>query len=298
MPKFGISIYSVSRKIEAGEWNCTQGIECLANIGAEVIELVPFGMDMTQHPEIVEEAALASEKFGVPLGNYSLNANFLMLSDDEYEAEIKRVKAHMDCVAKLHIPTMRVDCSSYRRPLEYCTPERFQEEFPTVIRSYNLLCDYAEKYGIKILLENHGFFINGAERTAQVFYHMRDRNFGGQLDCGNFVCVDERPEMSIKKNLKYATTIHMKDFYIRPETRDPGRASQFDCSNSWFRSHGGDYLRGSILNQGDLDIPAVIRMIKRGGFDGNIFIEYEGMEECVYGTDVSFCNLKRIWEEV
>ena len=224
MPKFGISIYSVSRKIEAGEWNCTQGIECLANIGAEVIELVPFGMDMTQHPEIVEEAALASERYGVPLGNYSLNANFLMLTDDEYEAEIKRVKAHMDCVAKLHIPTMRVDCSSYRRPLEYCTPERFQEEFPTVIRSYNLLCDYAEKYGIKILLENHGFFINGAERTAQVFYHMRNRNFGGQLDCGNFVCVDERPEMSIKKNLKYATTIHMKDFYIRPAYRHTGTA--------------------------------------------------------------------------
>ena len=126
---------------------------------------------------------------------------------------------------------------------------------------------------------------------------MKGKNFGGQLDCGNFVCVDERPEVAIKKNIGYATTIHMKDFYIRPENRDPGDASQFDCSNSWFRSVAGSYLRGSILAQGDLDIPGVIATIKHAGFDGNIFIEYEGMEDCEYGTRVSLDNLKRIWAQ-
>jgi hypothetical protein len=90
----------------------------------------------------------------------------------------------------------------------------------------------------------------------------------------------------------------MKDFYIRPEDRNPGDASQFDCSNSWFRSRAGKYLRGSILGQGDLDIPAVIRTIKTFGFDGNIFIEFEGMEDCLYGTKVSLDNLRRIWADV
>ena len=59
----------------------------------------------------------------------------------------------------------------------------------------------------------------------------------------------------------------------------------------------GSYLRGSILAQGDLDIPGVIATIKHAGFDGNIFIEYEGMEDCEYGTRVSLDNLKRIWAQ-
>ena len=103
MPKFGISIYSVSRKILSGEWTPTQGIECLQNMGAEVIELVPFGMDMVENPAVIDEVQAASEATGVPLGNYSLNANFLMLTDEEYAAEVARVKKHIDCAGKLHL---------------------------------------------------------------------------------------------------------------------------------------------------------------------------------------------------
>jgi sugar phosphate isomerase/epimerase len=169
-------------------------------------------------------------------------------------------------------------------------------ELPLIISTYERLCDMAAPHDIKILLENHGFHVNGSERTAQIFEYMYDKNFGGQLDTGNYVCVDEAAESAVKKCVGYATTIHMKDFYIRPADRDPGDASQFDCSNSWFRSVAGKYLRGSILGQGDLDIPMIVGDIKRSGFDGDIFIEYEGMEDCLYGTKVSLDNLKRIWE--
>ena len=130
-----------------------------------------------------------------------------------------------------------------------------------------------------------------------IFENMKGKNFGGQLDCGNYVCVDDDPDVAMKKNIRYATTIHMKDFYIRPENRNPGDATQFNCSNAWFRSVARKYLRGSILAQGDMDIPGIISTIKHSGFDGNIFIEFEGMEDCLYGTRMSLENLKRIWAE-
>ena len=38
--------------------------------------------------------------------------------------------------------------------------------------------------------------------------------------------------------------------------------------------------------------------IKNSGFDGVIYLEYEGMEDCEYGTRVSFDNMKRIYNEV
>jgi sugar phosphate isomerase/epimerase len=297
MPKFGVSIYSVSRKFYSKEWTPMQGIKWLAEQGAEAIEMVPFGIDFINDPSMIDKCLDAAKEAGVPIVNFSLNANFLQLTDEEYTAEVARVKQYIDVAGKLKVPTMRIDCAGFRRPIETNTTANFIKELPTIVKTYEDLCAYASQYGITILLENHGFHVNGADRTAFVFEAMKGKNFGGQLDCGNFVCVDELPDVAIKKNIGYATTIHMKDFYIRPESRDPGDASQFNCSNSWFRSVSGRYLRGSILAQGDLDIPAIIATIKHSGFDGNIFIEYEGMEDCEYGTKVSLENLKRIWAQ-
>ena len=46
-------------------------------------------------------------------------------------------------------------------------------------------------------------------------------------------------------------------------------------------SVNGEYmLRGSIVSQGDLDIPHTIETLKKSGYDGYVSIEFEGMEDC------------------
>ena len=296
MPKFGVSIYSISRKIVSGEITAAEAIKWLAENGAECIELVPFGIDMLE-VEQVELIANASQLSGVPIVNYSLNANFLQINADEYETEIARVKSHIDVAAKLGIATIRVDCAGYRRPIETNTIENFQLELPQILDTYRHLCEYAAAHNISVLLENHGFHINGGERVRQIMAAMSGvKNFGHQLDVGNFECVDDRAEIAAAKLLPFATTIHMKDFYIRQ--RDPGDATQFDCSGAWFRSVSGKYLRGSILGQGDLDMYRIMGDIKKSGYDGYIILEFEGLEDCLYGTKVSLDNMKRIYNEV
>lgn len=294
-PKFGASIYCVTQKIQSKEWTPAQGIKWLAEQGAETIEMVPFGIDFLNEPETVDICRKAADESEVTISNFSLNANFLQISESDYDSEMERVKAYIDISAKFETPTMRIDCSSFRRPIETNTTAEFIRELPIIIETYKKLCDYADRYGIMILLENHGFHINGSERTAHIFEALKDYNFAGQIDTGNYVCVDENPEVAVRKNIKYARTVHMKDFYIRPNDRDPGDAAQFNCVNSWFKSVGGNYLRGSILGQGDLNIPKIIGIIKSSGFNGNVYIEFEGMEDCLYGTKVSLDNLKRIW---
>jgi sugar phosphate isomerase/epimerase len=296
MPIFGVSIYSISRKIISGELSPAAGIRWLAENGAEAVELVPFGIDMVNDPLLIDVLLEASRQAGVPIVNYSLNANFLQITPEAYDDELARVYAQIDIAGKLGIPTMRVDCAGYRRPIETNTIENFQRELPMILGTYRSLCDYASRYKIMILLENHGFHINGADRIRQIMTAMDRPNFGHQLDTGNYECVDDRAETAVERLLPFATTIHMKDFYIRD--RDPGDATQFDCSGSWFRSSGGKYLRGSILGQGDLDMYRILGSIKASGFDGNIIIEFEGMEDCLYGTRVSLDNLKRIYQSV
>jgi sugar phosphate isomerase/epimerase len=296
--RFGISIYGVSRKIRTGEMSPVRAFERICEMGAEVVELVPFGFNLVETPELKAEMRAASARCGVPIGNYSLNANFLMLTPEKYREEMARVKKHIEMTSDMEIPTIRVDSAAFSRPMSENTIEKFEEELPLIVSTYEELCDYAKPLGLTVLLENHGFHANGSERVRQIMTSVKRDNFAHQLDVGNYTCVDDIPEIAIKKMIGFAKTIHMKDFYIRPAHRDPGGAVEFNCENSWFRSVNGSFLRGSILAQGDIDIWDVMRTVKNSSFDGDIYLEYEGMEECEYGTQVSFSNMKRIYNEV
>ena len=298
MRRLGISIYGVSRKIRKGELTPIEAFNKICDMGAEVIELVPFGFNLVETPELRPEFKKASAQREVPIGNYSLNANFLMLTDEQYKNELARVKTHIDMVSDMEIPTIRVDSAAFSRPMSENTIEKFQEELPLIVSTYEELCDYAKPLGITVLLENHGFHANGSERVRQILTSVKRDNFAHQMDVGNYTCVDDIPEIAAKKMIGFAKTVHMKDFYLRPAHRDPGGAVEFSCENSWFKSVNGTFLRGSILAQGDIDIWDVMRTIKYSDFDGDIYLEYEGMEECEYGTAASFANMKRIYNEV
>ena len=298
MPRFGISIYGVSRKIRTGELTPIAAFERIAKMGAECVELVPFGFNLLDQSELRPEFKSASARLGVPISNYSLNANFLMLTKEAYDAELERVKRNIEMVSDMEIPTIRIDSAAFSRPMSENTIEKFEEELPLIVDTYEDLCDYAKPLGLTVLLENHGFHANGSERVRQIMTSVKRDNFGHQLDVGNYTCVDDIPEIATKKMLPFAKTIHMKDFYLRPAHRDPGGSAEFKCENSWFRSVNGTFLRGSILGQGDIDIWDVMRTVKNYGYDGDIFLEYEGMEECEYGTEVSFANMKCIYGEV
>lgn len=298
MPRFGASIYSICNPVMSGKVTPEYALEWLAEQGAEVIELTSFVLDPVSDPSLIERILRVTEKTGVPVANYSINANFLMLTPEEHEQEIAKAKRHIDAAHSLSVPNIRIDCAGFRRPLESNTIENFQMEVPTILHTYRILCDYAAQYGMSVLLENHGFHVNGSERVRQILMAVDRDNFGHQLDVGNYICVDDIPEISVRKMISFAKTIHMKDFYVRSIDRDPGDATQFDCSGSWFRSINGRFLRGSLLAQGDLDIYAIMKTIKDSGYDGDFFLEYEGIEDCYYATKVSIDNMKRIYSLV
>ena len=298
MVKFGASIYCLTRLVVQKVLSPVEAFNALCDMGAEAVELVPFGFDIVGEPALQKELLAAADKRGVPIENFSLNANFLLISKEEYEAQIERAKRHIDACAEMGIPTIRVDSAAFSRPISENTIENFEKELPTIVGAYETLCDYAARYGMTVLLENHGFHANGSERVRRILTSVKRENFGHQLDVGNYICVDDKPEIAVKKMIPFAKTIHMKDFYVRPFDRDPGGSSQFACENSWFRSSNGTFLRGSILAQGDLDIWRIMKTVRESGYDGTLFLEYEGMEECRYATSVSLANMKRIWNEV
>lgn len=289
--KVGLSTYSLVRLIRGGEMTPTEAIRWIADNGGEHVEIVPFGFDLVGNDELVEDMRKTAEDVGIELSNYAILANLIQYDEDIYEEEIDRVCTHVDIANKLGVKLMRHDVSAFSREPEENVISNFRRDFPKMVEACTIIADYADQYGITTTVENHGFYVNGSDRVQALIEAVDRPNFKSTLDVGNFLCVDEDPLVGIKKNLPYTVMVHFKDFYVRPAHRDPGKGA-------WFRSNHGNYLRGAIVGQGDIDVWQAMKMIKDAGYDGYISIEFEGMEDCKEGSKIGMDNVRRIWNEV
>lgn len=297
--KLGISSYCLSPYMGSGQMTVFDVIDWAKDHGCEHIEFVPFYLPFVDeknqclNTELIDQVREHCKEVDLEISTYSVNADLLKPTEEERKAEIARVKLHIDAAARLGIKWMRHDIAGFRRPFSTNTIYNFNEELPLMVEGTRELCDYALQYGINTTLENHGFFCNGSERVLRIFDAVDRPNMKMTLDVGNFLCVDEYNIAAVQRCLHKAQIIHLKDFYIRTKAQLPSQNEMFNCNNgSWFETMGGQMIRGAITGQGDLPIPAIIEQIKASGFDGYISIEFEGMEPCDRGTEISL-NMAR-----
>lgn len=295
----GLTSYSMNAYIEPGLLPVTEVMRFAKEQGAAHIELVPFGFTLhddqtdTFNIPLIEEILSVSKEIDLPLSNYAVLGDLLKPALADREAEVERLKRHIDVAAKLGLSCMRHDVSSFRRPLASNTPQAFEEAFPICVDTCRQLSEYAEQYGITTLVENHGFFVNGADRLIRLMDAVDRENFGMLLDTGNFACVDENCTVAVQKCAPYAKMVHLKDFYIRPTASLTGVGGLFRCdAGSWFSTNSGlSMLRGSILAQGDLDVWTSLKLIRDSGYHGNVSVEFEGMEDgklgSIYGMEAA-----------
>ncbi|OOC61476.1 sugar phosphate isomerase/epimerase family protein [Paenibacillus ihbetae] len=289
--RVGVSTYSLLPAIRSGEMTILDVIDWIADNGGEHMEIVPYGFTLEDNEELADAVRKRAEAAGIQLSNYSMPANFVQESDEAFEAEVNRIKSHVDTVHRLGMKHMRHDVTAFTLPPEKTGIDYVEGHLGQIVNGCRQIADYAARYGITTTIENHGVSVQASDRVQRVLQAVDRPNFKTTLDIGNFLCVDEQPLVGVKRNLPYASLIHVKDFYYRPYDQDPG-------GGRWFRTSHGNYLRGAIFGQGDLDVRRILRLIKESGYDGWITLEFEGMEDCREGTRIGLENLKRLWDEI
>lgn len=285
----GFSSYSFHSKLSTGEMTLPQVIDWVAASEGEHLELASLGDDPDspipninspqQYVDQIREHAAAA---GVPLTSLAIGAD---LSTGD-RAEIARVTAHVDLAERLGITRMRHDVVPHAAQPGDDTPA-FERALPSIVAASKEIAQYAAGRGITTSLENHGFFVQAADRVRRIIHAVDEPNFLTTLDVGNFVCVDEDPAVSVPQNLPYAMVVHFKDFYIRPADAAPGEG--------WFRSRGGKHLRGAVVGNGDIDLRAVARAIRESDFSGYAAIEFEGWEDCLLGCERGIAFAKSLF---
>lgn len=285
--KLGVSIYSLYGAMNDGRMDLFQVLEWLKEQGADHAEIVELGFNLRETPELADQLREKASALGIELSNYCIGANFVGLDEDAFEAEVERVKQHVDAANRLGVKLMRHDVAS--RPHAETGSEFFEQDFPKLVEACQRIADHAAQYGITTSLENHGFYLQASERVRRLVIAVDRPNFRTTLDVGNFICVDEPSLFAVQNNLPYASMVHLKDFYVRPHDQNPGEG--------WFNTLHGQYVRGAIVGQGDLPLHSIIRLVKQSGYDGYVSIEFEGMEDCLKGTRIALANARRIWDE-
>jgi len=288
--KVGLSTYSLLNDLKSGEMTVLDVIDWIAANGGEHMEMVPYGYTVEDNPELADAIRERAASAGIELSNYSMPANFVQETEEAFEEEMARVKRHVDVVHRMGVKHMRHDVTAFTLPKENMTIAWFEQHLPLMVRGSQIIADYAAQFGITTTIENHGFSVQASDRVQRVLQAVDRPNFKTTLDIGNFMCVDENPIIGVMKNLPYASLVHFKDFYFRPYDEHPG-------GGDWFTTTHGNFLRGAIVGHGDIPIRKIVKLIKDFGYDGNITVEFEGMEECKAASRIAMDNLRRFWEE-
>lgn len=283
--KIGVSSYSFSGLVNRGVMTQFEIIEKAKEMGFDFLEfaglIVPQGESAESYAAKVREEC---RRVGIEMGNYTTGADLLNGSGGNLKAEIERLKGEVRVAEILGAPGMRHDATSGFKP-GHRGPKGFQDALPALIEGCRAVTVFAAERGVRTMVENHGYFCQDSERVEMLVNGVNHENFGVLVDIGNFLCVDEEPAKAVGRLAPYAFHVHAKDFHVKPGTiTNPG--------TGWFHSRGGNFLRGSIIGHGDVPVEQCLSILKRAGYNGNVSIEFEGMEDPLIGIAVGFENLK------
>ena len=278
--KISVSSYSFSQYIRAGK--LTQ-FDCIAKAKEMGFDAIEFAEIHT--PEGKEKLAYAAElkaeaeRVGIEIACYCIGADFL-----KNENQVEDLKKEIDVAAALGVERMRHDATS-----GFADGQRgskgFDQALPILADGCRAVTEYAQTKGIRTMVENHGFFCQDSERVEKLVNAVAHENFGALVDIGNFLCADEDPAVAVGRMAPYAFHVHAKDFHVK-------NGNGVVPPDGYFRSRGGNALRGAIIGHGDVPVLQCLRILDAHGYDGYITVEFEGMEEAKKGVACGLRTLK------
>ncbi len=287
--KFGVSSYSF-HKLYNADFTQLDAAKAAKEMGFDYFEvaelLVPEGRDKLEY---AKEFAVACKEIGIEIGNYTIAADFINSKTGSVAGEIARLEKEVDVAEALGATGMRHDATWGIGENCYAKGRGFQNILPYLIEGCRGVTEYAQKKGIRTMIENHGTFCQESRRVEQLVCGVDHPNFGVLVDIGNFLCADENPIDAVGRLAPFAFHAHAKDFIIKS-------GAEADPGENFFGTRGGNYLRGTIVGQGNAPVFQCIRVLKKSGYDLTFSIEFEGYEDNMDAVRIGLANLKKYWE--
>lgn len=224
-------------------------------------------------------------KYGLKISSLAYYDNNLHHDPQERAFINNHVKKCIDAAVMLDVPMVGTFAG---RNINKSIKDNF-DEFELVFKE---LVSYAEKKGIKLIIENcpmEGWQLPGQPGTIsftpelwrEMFRRVPNRNFGLNYDPSHlrFQLIDYiAPIAEFKDRIFH---IHAKDSEVFED-----KLAEYGVFNKQLDGEGTGYWQFRMPGMGQIDFQAFIKALKENGYDGVISIEhedpmYEGSEEKV-----------------
>lgn len=284
--KIGVSTYSFEKYVVQNKCDYFKLCDLAKELGFEGIEFIHLDwQELSDNPmQTAGELREYCKKIGLEIIAYTVGANFLA---DDVQAEMQKLKEHVDIAAALGAPIMRHDVLYELRDKPLYNYRTAIAEIAPLVRE---LTEYAQEKGVRTCSENHGFVMQDPRRVEELILAVGHENYGWLCDMGNFLCADADPAAAVAIAARYACHVHAKDFLFKAGTQP--RPSGFTIT-----TNAGNYLRGTVIGHGVVPIGNCVNALKKAGYDGWVSVEFEGAEENIQALKDGLENLRKIIRE-
>ena len=129
--------------------------------------------------------------------------------------------------------------------------------------------EYAERYHVTLALENHGLMAGRSDQVRQVIDAVGSSALRANIDTGNFLLVNQNPTDAARDLAPLAALVHLKDF----------RRARPDETEHIYKALDGAAFTGAVVGQGQVDLPAIVKLLDAAGYGGWLSLEYEGGDD-------------------
>ena len=196
---------------------------------------------------------------GIQITSLARYGNPLDPDQQKREAFLNELKMVVDAADVLEVPVV---CTLAGFPLPGKTKmQTIEQDAPSV---FVLLCEYAEKRGIKIALEN--WFetnLQGLHHFERLFEVVPNENFGLNFDPSHLVHQDIDYIAAVERFASRIFHTHAKDTQI------------YEHKRRWIGNYERGWWRYVIPGYGVIDWGRYIGTLRRVGYDGVLSIEHE-----------------------
>ncbi|CAG7644555.1 sugar phosphate isomerase/epimerase family protein [Paenibacillus allorhizosphaerae] len=264
-----LSMWSVHRTAKEKGWRAIDFLQFCEAEGYRKVELLAhFWQDAARE---LEETAACAEQCGITVVSYAVSNNFVSPDPEARRKSLLQITEAFPVALSLGTRTIRVFAGNLLDGIEY------GDAWQWIVDGLGAAAKEAEAAGMSLCLENHGKLAGKGEQVRHIIEAVGSPALKSTLDVGNFLLVDEDPVHATRSLLPYIGHVHVKDF----KKSDGGR----------YKSLQNVTFDGVPAGNGDVDIPAILGLLKQFGYGGSYVLEYEGQGIEADGIRESYRNM-------
>lgn len=211
-----VNAYSFSDLLSARESRNNDQVYSLFNLldwcsSQNIKALDPTGYFFPTYPEVPSDEYIAKFKtraseLGIHISGTGIRNNFASPDTAVRAAGVALAKEWIVVASKLGAPVLRLFAGAIPKGYE----DNWEIPAGWMIECYRELLPYAEQYGVKLGIQNHGDMLQTAEQCLYILNKLNSKWAGIIVDTGNFSTED--PYKDIEMLVPYAVNWQVKEF--------------------------------------------------------------------------------------